>query len=77
MWVSRQAARGYDVYYYAGEVDGTYVVDHTAFTYLIGPEGRHLAYFEHDADPEDMAAVLRRHVSPPQRSPSPQPGSPS
>ena len=73
----RQAARGYGVYYYAGEVEGTYVVNHTAFTYLIDPEGRHLAYFEHDTDPEDMAAVLRRYVSPPQRPSSPQRGSSS
>ena len=36
----RHAARGYKVYYYAGNVDGTYVVDHTAYPYLVGPDGR-------------------------------------
>ena len=63
----RQVAREYGVYYYAGEVQGTYVVDHTAYTYLIDPEGRHLAYFEHGTDPADMAAVLGRQITSPQQ----------
>lgn len=59
----RQAARGYKVYYYAGNVDGTYVVDHTAYTYLVGPDGRHLAFFKHGADVKDIAATITRYVN--------------
>lgn len=51
----RRAARGYRVYYFAGEIDGVRTVDHTGYTYLIGPDGRYLAHFEHATDARDMA----------------------
>ncbi len=52
------------------ESDGTdteamgadYVVYHTAFTYLVGPDGRGLATFPHGEWPEDMVAKIRRLI---------------
>ncbi|CCG07383.1 SCO family protein [Pararhodospirillum photometricum] len=39
---------------------GVYTIDHSAYTYLMGPDGRFLAHFEHATRPETMAAVLRK-----------------
>jgi len=61
-----QAARDFGISHYAGEIEATYVVDHSAYTYLIAPDGRQLTYFEHSSDPTDMAAALRQQVISPQ-----------
>jgi protein SCO1/2 len=39
-----------------------YLVDHTSFVYLMGPDGRYLEHFEKDVGVDDLAAALRRHV---------------
>jgi protein SCO1/2 len=41
---------------------GDYLMDHSAFIYLAGPDGRPLAYFPHDLQPEDLAERLRGHL---------------
>jgi len=58
----RRAARGYSAYYYAGEVNGTYLVNHTGYIYLIDSEGRHVAYFEQGEDPKKITTTLEEHI---------------
>jgi cytochrome oxidase Cu insertion factor (SCO1/SenC/PrrC family) len=41
---------------------GEYLMDHTGFVYLIGPDGKYLEHFESDASVDDLVAVLRRDV---------------
>ena len=59
----RRAARGYSAFYYAGEVDGTYVVNHTGYIYLVDSKGRHIAHFEPGEKPEKITAVLKEHIA--------------
>lgn len=40
-----------------------YLVDHSTFTYLMGPDGRYLAHFGHGTTPEQMADRLVRLVA--------------
>lgn len=56
----RRAAKAYEAHYFAGEVDGNYVVDHTAWTYFVGPDGRPIGYFDHGTSAADMAAEIRK-----------------
>jgi len=58
----RRAAKAYHAHYFAGEVDGRYVVDHTAWTYLIGPDGRPIRYFDHGTGPDEIAAEIARII---------------
>lgn len=43
--------------------DGNYLMDHTGFTYLMGPDGRYVAHFEKDVTAENLADALGAHVS--------------
>ena len=55
------AVRAYRVYAQksSGETaDGSYLVDHSTFTYLMGRDGKYLAHFGHGTSPEDMAKRL-------------------
>lgn len=56
------AAKAYRVYYAkVDEQDGsaeTYLMDHTAITYLMGPDGRYLRHFSHGVSVERMAEAL-------------------
>jgi protein SCO1/2 len=56
----KAAAKAYRVFFAKGEVDktGGYDVDHSAFIYLMGPDGVYLRHFGHAAAPEDMAARI-------------------
>ena len=56
------AARAYKVMYFSGEIDGQYLVDHTAYTYLMGPEGDFLQYFGHGVTPAELAGAIRAHM---------------
>lgn len=58
------AAREWRVYMRKGEPrpDGNYLVDHSTFTYLMGPDGRYATHFGHDTEPEAMAAKLAELV---------------
>ena len=61
------AARAYRVYYNKVDDSGAatdYLMDHSVFTYLMGPDGEYVAHFGHDATPEAMAAKLREVVAP-------------
>jgi protein SCO1/2 len=57
------ATRAYKVMYFAGEIDGKYMVDHTAYTYLMGPDGGFLQYFGHGVTPAELAGAIRAHMN--------------
>ena len=55
----REITGNYRVYHAkAGADDSDYLMDHSAFIYLIGADGRLLTYLRHDATPEAIAAVI-------------------
>lgn len=60
------AAKAYKVYYRKapGTEPGTedYLVDHTAFTYLMGPDGAFLHFFRPQTDPTEMAKKIAAFI---------------
>ncbi len=54
----RKAAKAYQAYYFVGQVDGEYVVDHTSWTYLLGPDGKAITHFDHGIEVDDLAGRL-------------------
>jgi protein SCO1/2 len=64
-----RAAGAYEVYYQAhldgrfGGAEG-YSVDHTGNVYLMGPDGKFLAYYSQGISPDELAADLMMKVSP-------------
>jgi len=60
-----QTAKAYRVYY-AKVKDETssaeYLMDHTAITYLMGPDGGYVGHFGHNVTPEAMAERLLKTV---------------
>ena len=44
-----------------------YLVDHTSFVYLMGPDGKYLEHFEKDATVDDLVRALERYVTVPGR----------
>jgi len=58
----REAAHNYRVYYAKAGDSDDYLVDHSAYVYLVGPDGRTLTYFKHDATPETIAEAVGRHL---------------
>jgi cytochrome oxidase Cu insertion factor (SCO1/SenC/PrrC family) len=62
------AAKAYRVYARKAEGEGPgagggYLMDHSTFTYVMGPDGGYVAHFGHDATPEAMAERLTALVS--------------
>jgi protein SCO1/2 len=41
---------------------GEYLMDHSGFTYLMGPDGEYLEHFESDVSVGDLVDALQRHV---------------
>ena len=41
---------------------GDYLMDHTGFVYLIGPDGKYVEHFESDASVGRLVEALQRHV---------------
>lgn len=39
-----------------------YAIDHSALTYLLGPDGRFVAAFAHNTDPKKLAAGILKHL---------------
>jgi cytochrome oxidase Cu insertion factor (SCO1/SenC/PrrC family) len=60
----KQAAKAYRVYYSKVENgrSGDYLMDHSAFIYLMGPDGKYRRHFGHDVTPEKMAAAIRAEL---------------
>lgn len=64
-----QVAKAYRVYYKAHldgfRIDGVeYSIDHTSDIYLMGPEGKFVAYYSQGILPDEMAADLMLKTSP-------------
>ena len=61
----REVARAYKVHYAKVVLPGSpdYAMDHSAFIYLVGPDGRYLGFFPPGTSAERMAAIIRPHLS--------------
>jgi cytochrome oxidase Cu insertion factor (SCO1/SenC/PrrC family) len=59
------AAKAYRVYYDKVEADdaGAYLMDHSAFIYLMGPDGRYRRHFAASASAEELAQGLREELA--------------
>lgn len=58
------AARAYKAYYAKAKDngDGSYLMDHSAFVYLMDGEGRYLAHFRPGAATDDIVAAIRKRL---------------
>lgn len=58
-----QAAQAYKVYYAKVDEPGmsSYLMDHSAFTYLMGRDGKYLTHFSHGTTAEKMAKKIRKY----------------
>jgi len=58
------AARAYRVYFAKNrpKEGGDYQVDHSGFIYLMGRDGRYLAHLRAGSTPEEISALLRKHL---------------
>ena len=61
----KQAAQAYRVYFAkAGDTDSdAYLMDHSTFIYLMGPDGRYVRHFAHNATPEEMADAIEAAIA--------------
>jgi len=58
------AARAYRVYYHVPDADDDdYLVDHSTFVYLMGPDGSYRTHFGIDASPEAMAEAIGKEIA--------------
>ncbi|HZD26429.1 MAG TPA: SCO family protein [Alphaproteobacteria bacterium] len=57
----RAAAKAWRVYFAKGKEagGGAYLMDHSSFVYLMGPDGRYLTHFAPRTPPEEMAKRIR------------------
>lgn len=62
---TKAAAQAYRVYFAkAGDDDSdAYLMDHSTFIYLMGPDGRYVRHFAHNAAPEEIAAAIETSIS--------------
>ena len=44
------------------QTSNQYVMDHSTFVYLMGPDGQFLSMFRYGTDPEEMARAIATHV---------------
>lgn len=61
----KHVADAYKVYYQKVEDKGSdidYVMDHSGFIYLMGPDGNYLAHFPHTISEQALAEALRKHL---------------
>jgi cytochrome oxidase Cu insertion factor (SCO1/SenC/PrrC family) len=60
----KAAARAYRVYFkkVEGENADSYLMDHTSFIYLMGPDGRYETHFAHNAAPEEIGEGIRGEI---------------
>ncbi len=58
------AARAYKVLYGRGDDDGkgNYTMYHSAYLYLMGPDGKYLAHLRHEDPPARMAETILKHM---------------
>jgi protein SCO1/2 len=55
------AAKAWRVYYAKAQQDESsdYLMDHSTYSYLMGPDGQNVAVFNYEAPPETMVKVIR------------------
>ena len=55
------AAKAYRVYYRRAEDPSAseYLMDHSSFIYLMGPDGTYVSHFAHNASPQEIAEGLK------------------
>ncbi len=55
------AAKAYRVYYRKAEDPSAseYLMDHSSFIYLMGPDGTYVSHFAHNASPQEIAEGLK------------------
>lgn len=62
----KQVAKAYKVYYKKvveeGKPADEYLMDHSAFQFLMGPEGQYLTHFPHGISAEDFAQKLKDKI---------------
>ena len=58
----KEVAKKFRVYYalHKDKDPENYPVDHSSFTYLMGPDWKIVAVFRHDATPENIAEALKK-----------------
>lgn len=58
------AAKAYRVYFQkvAGKGEDDYSMDHSAFVYLMGRDGKYLAHFGPEVSGEQMAAAIKKYL---------------
>jgi protein SCO1/2 len=56
------AAAAYSVRFFAGDIDGKYMVGHTGYFYLVGPDGEFLERIADGITPDDLAARLLQYL---------------
>ncbi|SCA58208.1 Classical-complement-pathway C3/C5 convertase [Candidatus Terasakiella magnetica] len=61
-----QTAKAYKIYFKKvveeGKPADEYLMDHSAFQYLMGPDGKYVTHFPHGISPEDMAEKLKAYI---------------
>lgn len=57
----KSVAKSYKAYFSKGEsdADGDYPVDHTSYTYVVGPDGQFVTAYRHATPAQDMAKSLK------------------
>ena len=55
-------ARAYRVYYAKAGEDEDYLMDHSSFIYLMGPDGQYVRHFSHNTTVEDMTSGLKEEL---------------
>lgn len=60
----KAAARAYRVYFNKVENPeaGDYLMDHSGFVYLMGPDGTYQTHFSYSATPEEMAETIAKTI---------------
>ncbi len=60
-----EAAKNYRVYYQKVESETAtyYLVDHSTYLYLIGPDGYYVTHFSHSTDPAEIAERVKAQVA--------------
>ena len=61
----KAVAKAYKVYYAKADRpgEGEYLMDHTSFVYLMGPDGRFLSLFRGQTDPKTIAETITRFMT--------------
>ena len=55
-------AKVYRLYYAKASDEDDYLIDHQAFIYLMGPDGKIITYFPHEIAPDAIATKVRKHL---------------